>query len=120
MKKTCLKNDKIRAMQFEDEDESRGSDESYIPSVDDGEVDMILSDPESGYDSSSDGEDFGGFPADAPTLKSRDCKESWLIIPITSSLSRTGARNVVRESSGPTRHASRLCSSASDCFFLFF
>ena len=50
---------------------------------DDGEVDMILSDPGSDYDSSSDGEDVEGFPADASTLKSRDDKESWSIAPIT-------------------------------------
>ena len=77
MERTCLRNDEIRAMLFEDEDESRGSDESYILSDDDGGVDTILSNPESGYHSSSDGEDVAGLPADAPTLKSRDGKESW-------------------------------------------
>ena len=81
---------------------------------------MILSDPESNYDSSFDGEDVGGHPADACTLKSRNGKESWSIAPICSSQSRTSARKVVFENSRPTSHASRLCSSASDCFFLFF
>ena len=115
-----MRDDKIRAVLSEDEDESGGSNESCISSDDDSEIDMILSDPESNYDSSSDGEDVGGLPADASTLKSRDVKESWSITPTTSSQVRTGARHVVCENSGPTRHASRLCLSASDCFFLCF
>ena len=48
-------------MLFEDEDESEGSDESYIPSNDDSEVDMILSDPECDYDHSSEGKDVKVF-----------------------------------------------------------
>ena len=32
---------------------------------------MMLSDPKSDYNSSFDGVDVGGFPADASTLKSR-------------------------------------------------
>ena len=120
MERTWLRNDEMRAMLLEDEDESGGSDGSYIPSDDDGEVNMILSDPESDYDSSSNGEDVVGLPADAATPKARDGKESRSIAPITSSQGRTGAKNVVCENSGPTRHASRLCSSASDCFFLSF
>ena len=72
MKRTCLSDDKIKAMLFEDENESGESDESYIPSNDDGEVNMTFSDPESDYDSSSDAEDVGGLPFDASTLKSRN------------------------------------------------
>ena len=72
MEKRCLIDNKIRAMLFEDEDESGGSDESYIPSDEDGKVDMRLSNPECDYYSSSDGKDVGGLPADASTLKSRN------------------------------------------------
>ena len=56
MKRTCLRDDEIRAIKFEDEDGSGGNDESYIPSDDDSEVHMILSDPECSYVSSSDRE----------------------------------------------------------------
>ena len=71
-------------MLFEDEDESRRSDKSYVPSD---------------YDSSFDGKNVEDYPADASTLKSRNCKEIWSIAPITSSQGITGARNVVRENS---------------------
>ena len=66
---------------------------------------MMLSDPESDYDSSFDGVDVGGLPADASALKSRDGKESWSIAPITFSQGISSARNVVRENRGPTRRA---------------
>ena len=66
---------------------------------------MMLSDPESDYNSSFDGADVGGFLADAYTLKSPDGKESWSIAPITSSQGISSARNVVRENRGPTRCA---------------
>ena len=81
---------------------------------------MILSDPKSNHDSSSNDEYVGGLPADASTLKSRDFKESWSIAPVSSNQGRTGARNVICENSGPPKHASTLCLSAFDCFFLFF
>ena len=48
---------------------------------------MILSNPESDYDSRSDGEDARGLPADSSTLKSHDGKESWSMAPITSRMS---------------------------------
>jgi len=118
MNRAYLTNEDIQAMLYEDEDE--GSDESYVPSDDDGEIDMILSDPESDYDSSSDDEDVSGPPADASFLTSRDGRESWSTAPIASSQGRVSARNIVSEKSGPTRHAARSCSSVSDCFFLFF
>ena len=109
-------------MLFKDEDKSGGSDRSYIPSDDDGKIDVILSYTESNYDSSSDGEDVGGLPTDASTLKSCDGKECWSIALIISCQGGIGSgdRNLVCENSGPTRPASRLCSSTSDCFFLFF
>ena len=59
MERRCLRDDEVRAMVFEDEDKSGESDESYIFSDDDGEVDIILSDPESDYHSSSYGENLG-------------------------------------------------------------
>ena len=120
MESRYLRDDEIRAMLFEDKNKCGESDESCISSDDGSEVDMMLSDPESDYDNSFDGEDVGGLSADASTLKLRDGKESWSIATITSSQGRTGARNVVRENIGPTRHASSLCSFASDSFFLFF
>ena len=43
MERRCLGDGKIRMMLFEDEDESGGNDESYIPSDGDGEFDIILS-----------------------------------------------------------------------------
>ena len=81
---------------------------------------MMLSDPESDYDSSFDGVEVGDLPADASTPKSRDGKESWSIAPITSSQDITSARNVVRENRVPTRRAFKFCSSASISSFLFF
>ena len=66
---------------------------------------MMLSDPESDYDSSFDGLDVGGLPADASTLKSRDGKESWSIAFITSSQDISSAMNVVRENRVPTKRA---------------
>ena len=81
---------------------------------------MMLSDPESDYDSSFDGANVGGLPADASTLKSRDGKESWSIAPVTSSQGISSARNVVRENRGPTRCAFKFCSSAFISSFLFF
>ena len=81
---------------------------------------MMLSDPESDYNSSFDGVDVEDLPADPSTLKSRDGKESWSIAPITSSQSTISARNVVRENKGPTRRAFKFRSSAFISFFLFF
>ena len=89
METRCSRDEKIRAMLFEDGNNSN----------DDGEVDIILSNPESDYDSSSDNENVGGILADASNLKSCDSKESRSIAPITSSQGITGAQNVVRENS---------------------
>ena len=120
-----LRDSGMTAMLFEDEGEGERSDASYIPSDDDGEVDMILSDPESDFDINSDDEEIREVPAVASrpttaTLKSRDGKEEWSTTPIASSQGRTSARNIFRENSGPTRYAVRSCTSVSDCFFLFF
>ena len=92
-------------MLFEDEDKSDISDLSYVPSDDDGELDMILSDAESNCDSISDSEDNEDLTdvAFTATLTSRDGKESWSTSPINSSQGRTTARNIFRESSRPTR-----------------
>ena len=46
MERTCLRDDNIRVMLFQDKDENGESDESYILSDGDGEVDMMLSDSE--------------------------------------------------------------------------
>ena len=81
---------------------------------------MILSDLRSDYDISSNDENVQGLPADASTLKLRDVKESWSIASVSSSQGGTGARNVLRENRGPTRHAATLRSSVFDLFFLFF
>ena len=53
-----LRDSGMTAMLFEDEGEGERSDASYIPSDDDGEVDMILSDPESDFDINSDDEEI--------------------------------------------------------------
>ena len=51
MERRYLKDDEIRAMLFEYEDESAGSNESYISADDGNQVDMIRFDPESDYNS---------------------------------------------------------------------
>ena len=81
---------------------------------------MLLSNPESVYDSSFDGVDVGGLPVDTSILKSRVGKERWSIAPFPSSQGITSVRNAVLKNSGPTRCAFKLCSSASINSILFF
>ena len=98
----------------------------YVPSDDDNEKDIILSDPE--YDSEDNNDNAEASDASGRyntktstalfTLKSG--VESWAAEPLLPPTSKTSPRNIIREKSGLTRYAIKMSGSLGDCFSLFF
>ena len=98
----------------------------YVPSDDDNEEDIILSDPE--YDSEDNNDNAeasdasGRYITNTSTalFTSKSGVESWEAEPLLSLTSKTSQRNIIREKSGLTRYAIRMSGSLGDCFSLFF
>ena len=97
-----------------------------IPSDDDNEEYIILSDPEydfeDNYDNAEANDTYGRYITNITTalFTSKSGVESWaaeLLLPLTS---KTSQRNRIREKSGLTRYAIRISGSLGNCFSLFF
>ena len=109
----------------EDESESCSEDELYISSDDGGVNDILLSYPESNYDSSSDKVDAGstdGIFDNSITyiLKLCNGSQALSLIRFTAAQVRASLRNINTEKCGQIMHANQISSTISDCFPFFF
>ena len=98
----------------------------YVPSDDENEENIILSDPE--YDSEDNNDNAeasdasGRYITNTTTalFTSKSSVESWAAEPLFPLTSKTSQRNIIGEKSGMTRYAKRMSGSLGDCFSLFF
>jgi Transposase IS4 len=124
-----LKPEELEAIINEMSDIEYNSDSEYVPSDDDGEIDIEVvtqgeenSEIDNSNDSDSDEIDnveMNTITEPNLTFISKN-QQVWLENPVNPPQGRQGQHNILREKSGPTRYARREVDSIPSAFFIYF